>query len=459
MIHAFTLIYLALILGIGFLRPARKDADSYFVLGRALTLPAFVASLVSTWYGGILGVGEYTYRFGISNWLVFGVPYYLAAFIFAVFIARKARSTNYYTIPDLLFKRFGKAVSVAGAFVIFFMTVPGAYVLMLGVLIHVVFGYSTEAGIVAGTLFSIVYVYRGGLRSVVRTDLFQFVLMFVSFILALLYLWKTAGGISTLPERLPHTHLTWNGGNSPQYVLVWYVIALATLVEPAFYQRCFAARDASTARRGILVSILFWFVFDALTTTTGLYARALLPGLDNPTFAFPSLAVEILPPLVGAIFILGLLATVMSTIDSYAFLSAITLGRDIVWRMRGGAEEDSRRFSAWALAVTGAIAVVFAITLRSVVDIWHHFGSVGTPALLIPLAASLSTREILRPREALAMMLSSGTLSLFWLLSPLLIPSLGGTYLLGIEPIFPGLALSLVLLTTFTALHRTQNGP
>lgn len=457
MILAFTLIYLALILGIGFLRPARKSPDSYFVLGRALTLPAFIASLVSTWYGGILGIGEYTYRFGVSNWLVFGMPYYLAAFIFAMFIARKARKTSYYTIPDLLFRRFGRAVSVTGAFVIFFMTVPGAYVLMLGVLIHIVFGYSTEAGIIAGTLFSIVYVFRGGLRSVVRTDLLQFALMFVSFFLALLFLWKSVGGLSMLPERLPDTHLTWHGGNRPQYVLVWYVIALATLVEPAFYQRCFAARDESTAKRGILVSILFWFVFDAMTTTTGLYARALLPGLENPTFAFPSLAVEILPPVLGAVFILGLLATVMSTIDSYAFLSAITLGRDIVWRIRGGAEEDSRRFSAWALIVTGAIAVVFAITLRSVVDIWHHFGSVGTPALLIPLASTFSAREILRPPEALLMMISSGALSLFWLVSPAIFPALKGEYLLGIEPIFPGLILSISLLILFQVLHRTQH--
>lgn len=67
------------------------DETGYLLAGRTLTVPAFVATLVSTWYGGILGVGEYSFRFGISNWLVFGVPYYLAALIFALFIARKAR--------------------------------------------------------------------------------------------------------------------------------------------------------------------------------------------------------------------------------------------------------------------------------------------------------------------------------------------------------------------------------
>ena len=45
------------------------DAPDYLVAGRRLTLPAFVATLVATWYGGILGIGEYTWRYGVSNWL------------------------------------------------------------------------------------------------------------------------------------------------------------------------------------------------------------------------------------------------------------------------------------------------------------------------------------------------------------------------------------------------------
>jgi SSS family solute:Na+ symporter len=456
MILAFSLIYAALILGIGFFRPGKKTPDNYFVLGRTLTLPAFVASLVSTWYGGILGIGEYAYRFGVSNWLVFGVPYYLAAFVFAVFIAKRARRTEYYTIPDMLFRRFGRGVALVGAVVIFFMTVPGAYVLMLGVLIHTVFGYSMEMGIIVGTLFSIVYVYRGGLRSVVRTDLFQFALMFISFFFVLIYLWHHFGGLSIMAARLPRTHLTWTGGNSPQYIFVWYVIALATLVEPAFYQRCFAARDEGTAKRGILISIFFWFAFDAMTTTTGLYARSLLPSLEDPTNAFPVLAVNILPTFLGAVFFLGLLATVMSTVDSYSFLSAITLGRDIVWRIKGGVEDSSRRFSAWALILTGIVAVFFAITFKSVVDIWHHFGSVGTPALLFPLASTFSKREIIRPKEALAMMILGGGLSLFWILSPVIFPGLHGGYLLKTEPIFPGFVLSGLLFLVFWMRSRRR---
>ena len=68
--------------------------DEYLVMGRRLSLPSFVMTLVSTWYGGVLGVGEYSYRYGISNWLVFGVPYYVGAAHFAWFIARRARASR-----------------------------------------------------------------------------------------------------------------------------------------------------------------------------------------------------------------------------------------------------------------------------------------------------------------------------------------------------------------------------
>src|SRR5262245_36495295 len=79
-----------------------SDAADYLVAGRRVTLPALVATLVTTWYGGILGVGEYSYRYGISNWLVFGVPYYLGALLFALFFARRARRAELFTVPELL---------------------------------------------------------------------------------------------------------------------------------------------------------------------------------------------------------------------------------------------------------------------------------------------------------------------------------------------------------------------
>ena len=262
--YSLIVIYLGLLLFLGLIKKLRKDSSpaELIVGGRMLTLPAFVASLVSTWYGGILGVGEYSYNYGLSNWLVFGLPYYLAAFLFALFLARRARQSELLTVPERLYRVYDNKTAVAGSVIIYLMTVPAAYVLMLGVLCQYIFGWPFWLGVLLGTLFSIVYVYLGGFNSVVRTDLFQFALMFVGFIVLLVVLVSQYGGPEFLQDNLPERHLTWHGGKSHLYIATWYVIALATLIEPAFYQRCYAAKSAGVARKGILLSILCWMVFD-----------------------------------------------------------------------------------------------------------------------------------------------------------------------------------------------------
>ena len=54
--------YLFLILIIGFISSPKKNSDDYIFIGRKLSIFPFTISLVATWYGGILGVGEFTFK-------------------------------------------------------------------------------------------------------------------------------------------------------------------------------------------------------------------------------------------------------------------------------------------------------------------------------------------------------------------------------------------------------------
>jgi SSS family solute:Na+ symporter len=442
-VYALFLLWIVLRL---FRRPATGEAD-YLVAGRRLTLPAFVASLVTTWYGGILGVGEYGWSHGISSWLVFGVPYYLYALVFALVLARRARASAALSPCDQLERAWGRPAALIGAATLFVMTAPAAYVLMLGVLIELATGWPLWLGVVLGTAFSVGYVFRGGLRAVVATDKVQFVLMFLAFLILVPVCLAKYGGVGWLRANLPAQHLRADGGLGWQAIAVWYAIAAATLVEPAFYQRCYAAVDERTARRGILVSLVFWLVFDLLTTTAGLYARAVLPDLADPVAAFPALAAVALPSVWQGLFTAGLLATIMSTVDSYAFLAAVTLGRDLVRRrtqppgtLLGGEDVANLRSVRWGLLATAVLAVVLALWSQSVVALWKTLGSVGTPVLLLPLLlAHLGRRGgggARAPRRVAWGMALAGLTSLGWLVAG------GGEPFLGVEAIFPGLLVS-----------------
>lgn len=447
--YALIIVYLVGLLVLGLIGRLKKNASASQVIlgGRTLTLPAFVASLVSTWYGGILGVGEYSYSYGLSNWLVFGLPYYLAAFLFALFLARKARRSEVLTIPERLEQAYGRTPAVLGSGILYLMTVPAAYILMLGVLGEQLFHWPFWIGVTAGTLFSIIYVFTGGFDSVVRTDLFQFVLMFLGFIILFVVAVAKYGGLVFLNDNLPATHLTWHGGNSGWYIASWYVIALATLVEPAFYQRCYAAKDERVARNGILISIAAWAFFDFLTTSCGLYARSILPDLADPVGAYPALATALLPTGLLGIFALALMATIMSTVDSYAFLAASTFGYDIVGRIGRVAHDKLIWFTRLGLIISAGLAVVLALFFRSVVDIWHLFGSIGTPALLLPvLLAFLSKRPLNRWYATSSISVCTVVTSVWYISSTL---TASGEYWFSLEPIFPGLVLSGLIALTF----------
>jgi SSS family solute:Na+ symporter len=91
---AILLLYLAANAALGLIsirkhRGKSSEAEEYLLAGRTLTLPAFVATLVSTWYGGIIAIGEYSFDNGIVTWIVFGIPYYVAALIFALLLAKR----------------------------------------------------------------------------------------------------------------------------------------------------------------------------------------------------------------------------------------------------------------------------------------------------------------------------------------------------------------------------------
>lgn len=440
--------YFASVLAIGFLSTRRHaDAAEFLLAGRSLTLPIFVMTLVSTWYGGILGVGEFSYLYGISNWVVQGVPYYIFAFVFAFLLAKRIRASNLITIPDKLHQAYGLKTAVLGSVLTFFLMTPAPYILMLAVLLQLVTGWSLLPCVLVGTFATTAYLFFGGFRSDVQTDVFEFFLMFIGFGIVLPYAYGKFGGLEFIRNSVPPLHLSWNGGNSVQFVVVWFFIALWTLVDPSFHQRCYAAKSGEVAQKGILVSIIFWLFFDAMTATAGLYARAVLPTLAQPVMAYPLLAELTLPPLAKGLFYVGMLATIMSTLNTLAFVSATTIGRDIVWRIRREEGEGNvNRYTQWGLLATAALSIPLAVLIPSVIRLWYTIGTAIIPGLLIPLVTSYFERWKLSPGFAFVTMLLGWLTAMIWLVAGW-VRQLGssGVYPLGIEPMYAGLAVSLVV--------------
>ncbi|MFC1784758.1 sodium:solute symporter [Candidatus Neomarinimicrobiota bacterium] len=448
------IIYFALVIIIGFYRNkfSSENSNNYILAGRKLSLPGFVATLVATWYGGILGIGENTYNFGIQTWFIFGLPYYFFAILFAIFVAPRIRKLNFVSIPDQIHDRFGKSAGVISGVFLLFLASPAPYILSIGILLEYTIGIPFLWALITATIFSLIYIWKGGFGAIVRTDVVQFILMFGGFILLIIFAWIKIGTPTEIIKQLPAEHLSPTGGNSIQYIFVWFFIAMWTFIDPGFYQRCAAAKSPKTAQKGILISVIFWFVFDSLTLTSGLYARVLLPQ-GQGLFAFPALGQALLPPLFYGLFITGLLATIMSTIDSLGFISAFTFGRDIIGRIKNkNGIDNSASLIRLGLIIMAIIAIVMAYSFPSVVKLWYMIGSILVPGLLIPFLITL-TKLKLRNWQGQFLLLIPVIISILWFI----LNNTMSNLTLKIEPFYPGIISSIILFASFSFINRGIN--
>ena len=161
-------------------------------------------------------------------------------------------------------------------------------------------------------------------------------------------------------------------------------------------------------------------------------------------YAYPELARRVLPPVAMGLFYVGMIATVMSTIDSYGFIAAGTIGRDVVWRLRRERTEERVPFySKVGLWIACAFAALLALADPSVIGLWHDLGSITTPVLLLPVGTALLGRGRLSSRATSAAMVAAFLVSLAWVLARRTGPGDTALYPWSIEPIYAGLGTSL----------------
>ncbi|MBP5616697.1 MAG: sodium:solute symporter family protein [Elusimicrobiaceae bacterium] len=414
----------------------KPSALDYLLMGRQLTLPLFVFTLVATWYGGIFAVNEITFNYGIFNFVTQGVFWYVAYLIFAFFIAKRLAKYSSYTLPDLTRQMFGPKSAKVTAVLTLCHIAPVVYVLSLGMFLHMVFGISVLSGMIWGTLFVGLYTAWGGLRSVVFSDLVQFFVMCSAVAMVVVFSVQSFGGLSFLKANLPASHFTLTGGNSWLTTCVWGFIALSTLIDPSFYQRCFAARSPQVVQKGILISTVIWFLFDFCTTTGSLYARAVLPQAQ-PGEAYFYYAIQLLPVGLRGFFVAGILSIILSTLNSFLFIAANTLSFDLL-RHRFKHVVLSNRISIF---IVGAFSIGMALVFRgSFKEIWLVLGSYFSACLLVPILMGYLTPNRISDRLFVGSVLASAAAMTVWHWLP--------PYKLvqNIDPFYVGVMVSLIIL-------------
>lgn len=399
-------VYVAGILALGFAVSRRITSfRDWFVAGGAMTTPLLVCTLVSTYYGldVLFGGSEVGYVDGVVSWFWYLRPYYLAILVAAVLIGRRLKRYDFLSLPDVAAHHYGRGTQAVVAVASFFYSLPILAVMGLGVLLDVLFGLPFAWGVVLGAGVSVAYTLMGGLIADALTDTVQFTLMCVTLGIAATLTLDAEGGMEALHAALPASYFD-PMGTYPGWVLaVFGLSALSVLVEPAFYQRIFAATSYRAVLAALVIGLVLWASFDWVVTVLGMAAAA--AGIETePRYALLTLVFDVLPVGLTGLFAAGVVATAMSTIDSYLLIAGGNLAYDLYRPLfRPGLDDrQTLRLTRWGVAVSAVVAVALALLFRSMVSAWIFMSTMLVATALVPVLAGLFVRARPRPAAGLA---------------------------------------------------------
>jgi SSS family solute:Na+ symporter len=460
------------VLALGFSAKLKENTSLQMVAaGRALTMPLFVATLITTWYGGVLATPEFYRDYGGLATLTFnGLPYWVAGILFAFFLAKRIRSEEQISIPERIERCYGRAAGLIAALIVMLLASPASYMLMLGTLLSTIFlGLPIWVGVLIGGLASTAFLYKGGLMADARSNTVAFVMMYAAFILILAISINRYGPPWEVIPNLPAEERKWDGGMGFFVVVSWMLIGTWTFVDPGFHQRVAAISSPDGAKRGVLIAVVFWIIFDSLTTFTAMYATIAMRGSDPEMMGqalFPAYGNAVLPIGIKGIFFAGMFGALIAATVGYTFVGGTTLSRDFFARLiKEPSEATITLFTRIGIAISAVAGIALAAFSSSAVALWYNLPSIAIPALLVPVLGAYAARTPPHPKTSLLALTIPPTVALLWLLNGARVASMEnaifGTESVGtpsiLTPIIAGILVALLIWGIGSIVYRNSD--
>ncbi|WP_233347298.1 sodium:solute symporter family transporter [Ponticaulis koreensis] len=382
-----------------------KSGEDLFLAGRSLGFATigfslFASNISSTTLIGVTGQA-YSSGISVANYeLMAGILLAIMAFT-TIPVFLKIRIT---TVPEFFGQRFGPTAQkyISGLTLFLTVFVDMAASIYAGVIVLQVFfpGASFIPLCLGLAVFAGIYTATGGLRAVVYTDVLQAIIL-LSGAAALSYLiysefgfdWETAKaavpqGHMSLVRPASDAALPWPGLIIGVPVLGWFYWSANQYV----IQRVLAAKNSDAARQGASFAGLLKILPLLLLAIPGALAVPLLEPLDNSDLVFPTLISEYLPAGLTGLVLAGLIAAIMSTIDSTLNSASTLVLYDFVnVKERGWSDKTILRIGRFTTCGLIVIAAFWPLVIREFPGVFNYiqqvFGYAVPPVVAVFLVA------------------------------------------------------------------------
>ncbi|MCC6591363.1 MAG: sodium:solute symporter family protein [Bryobacterales bacterium] len=428
----------------------RGRAD-FLVAGRKLPWPVLVFTLLSSWIGAgsLFAGGENAYRNGFAAlWQPAGG--WLGLVVIAA-IAGRARRFAQFTVPDLLESRYNAVARVLGtiAIVISYTVITSYQFKGGGDILHLIFpDLDRTAGMYIIAAFVISFTAAAGMASVAYLDLVIGSMVTVIVIVSVPLLLDRAGGWATVQANLPANHFTLLGPLTLDQALGFTLPTMLLLIgNQGMYQKFFSARSERDAKWAVGGWIVGTLLLETLLVTTSVIGSSLFK-VENPREILPSTARLGLPTLVGALFLGGIFAKVISTANNYLFSPATNIIHDVYERFinRQATERQSLIWSRIIVVLLGLFALLqashFESILKAALYAYTVYGAAVTPSVMAVFFWRRATTA-----GAIASIILGTVVTVSWQL-------LGPT---NIDAVYPALGASVASLVLVSLLTPAPN--
>lgn len=388
--------YIVLCLLIGYFSGRKQTGEDFMIMDRKLGLFSFVCTVVASLIGATAMVVyvAYIFQFGLGALsAILGVAIGFTAFAFYAHRLRAlAHEHHFHSMADFFHHSFGGRVGHFVALLVMLqliILILKQFIGGAGVIVGIS-SYSYETALLMSAIVIFVYLIMGGFRSVVRTDIFQY--------LAMLILMFVIGFSMAGQANLPVTAFMENS-SSWGIVISFFVLGLVIVwYDPAIWQRVYAAKDDRVVRWGLIYSSIALVILGIGIALIALSAKQAFPDID-PAQALVFGITHLLPPgLVGLGAIL-IFAAIMSSADTILFLIASNITKDFIrpLKKRDLSPDELTYYTRWSLMIVIAVAAGLAYFFRDLVKlalINDALGMTLAPAIIASFFTRLKSRAV-----------------------------------------------------------------
>jgi len=350
-----------------------------------------------------IGVIGYTYVTGLASiWLMLG--WIAGDFLASLYIHARLRKatedsgevsyagvlSHWQGSDGMLLQRLIGLLSL-----VFLLTYASAQLVAGSKALHVLFDWPLWSGAVMGAVLVAAYCFSGGIRASIWTDAAQSVVMILAMFSLLWIAVHSLGGIDATLAQMHQVEgfMNWYPqdlalpgiAGGVLFAVSWLFAGLSVIGQPHIMVRFMTLNDTGNMRRAKLWYYLWFILFYSCATGVGMLSRVYLSdtGSFDAELALPTMALELLPPVLVGLVLAGIFAATMSTADSLVLSCSSAITHDLLPHK----VEKTMLLKLATIGITAAALGLALINNQSVFNMvimaWSGLASAFAPLLIV----------------------------------------------------------------------------